>query len=123
VRQSDCSGGGGVADLKALGDAVDLVIIEAYTNKLGAASGGCPATVTAPVSCDETLVGQLTLMCLSPRPTVAIGLIDPGSGVIADDALATIRTFGFQTVALWPDEDPFLGGADWYTPLADYLAH
>ena len=123
IRQSDCSGGAGVVDLKALGTAVDLLIIEAYTNKIGTVAGGCPADVKTPVACDESLVGQLTLMCLSPRATVAIGLIDPGSGPIADQALSTIRAYQFTSVALWPDDDPFLGGADWYTPLADYLAN
>jgi hypothetical protein len=121
IRESDCSGGGGVADVTALGGAVDLAIIEAYTNKVGAASSGCPAHVSTPVACDESLVGQLDLMCLPARSSVAIGLIDPGSGPIVDDALATIGSYGYQTVAIWPDEDPFLGGTDWYTKLADYL--
>jgi len=60
-------------------------------------------------------------MCLLPPPTVAIGLIDPGTGPIADDALAAIHRYGFGTVAIWPDEDPFLGGTDWYSRLADHL--
>jgi len=123
IRQSECSGGDGVADLTTLGNAVDLAIIEAYTNQMGPPSTGCPEPVATPVACDNNVVGQLNLMCLLPRARVAIGLIDPGSGPIVDDVLATIGHYGFQTVAIWPDEDPFLGGTDWYPRLADYLAH
>jgi len=123
IRQSECSGGGGVVDLTALGEAVDRVIIMAYTNQVGMASDRCPTPVDTPVACENNLVGQLNLMCLLlPRQTVAIGLIDPGSGPIVDDALTLIGRYGFQTVAIWPDEDPFLGGTDWYSRLADYLA-
>src|SRR5205814_989011 len=121
IRQSDCSGGDGVADLAALGGAVDVMIIEAYTDTVGPASSGCPVAVTTPVACDNNLVGQMNLMCLLPRAHVAIGLIDPGSGVIADEALARIAAYGYPAVALWPDNDPFLGGTDWYTRLAAYL--
>jgi hypothetical protein len=121
IRQSECSGGGGVADLTTLGDAVDLAIIMAYTNTLGPAAEACPAPVATPVACDNDMEGQLALMCLLPPSTVAIGLIDPGTGPIADDAFAAIHRYGFHTVALWPDEDPFLGGTDWYSRLADHL--
>ena len=69
----------------------------------------CCQPVTTPVACDNNLVGQMNLMCLLPRAHVAIGLIDPGSGVIADEALARIAAYGYPAVALWPDNDPFLG--------------
>lgn len=123
IRQSECSGGDGVVDLVELGDAVDLAIIEAYTDKLGAARSECPTPVATPVACDNDVTGQLDLMCLSPRATVAIGLIDPGSGPVADAVLAQVASYGFQTVAIWPDEDPFLGGTDWYSRLAAYLGN
>ncbi len=121
IRQSECSGGGGVADLTTLGDAVDVAIIMAYTNTLGPAADACPDPVATPVACDNQMAGQLALMCLLPRATVAIGLIDPGTAPIADDALAAIGRYGFRAVALWPDDDPFLGGTDWYVRFADYL--
>src|SRR5262245_42473086 len=95
IRQSDCSGGAGFADLMTLGAAVDLAIIEDYSGKLGGPSNACPAKVPTPAPCDDDVVAQLNLMCLVPRSAVSIGLIDPGTGPFADQALSTIASYGF----------------------------
>lgn len=131
-------GGDGLVDLTQIGPSVDLAIIEDYAGGLGppnplpACPGGAPAATT---NCDpDNYFGaQLNLMCdVSPTSAVSIGLIEgsggSGANPFLDQALNSVSTIGFTSVAVWPDENPFLNsanipnGATWYTLLGGYLA-
>ena len=135
VRQC---GGDGLIDLTQIGPAVDAAIIEDYAGGLGppdplsACPGGTPASMA---NCDPTnyFGAQLNVMCdVSPTSSVSIGLIQESDGTgtnsFLDKALDAVSTIGFTSVAVWPDNTPFLStagvpsGDTWYSLLAAYLA-
>jgi Glycosyl hydrolases family 18 len=126
-------------DLAQIGPAVDVAIIEDYAGGEGTAPTTCAGQPTGMINCDAPDLtnyfgAQLGLMCdVSPVSAVGIGLIEGQGGTGANpflpQALTDIATIGFTTVAVWPDEDPFLvptnipNGGTWYSNLAQFLAH
>ena len=75
----------------------------------------------------------MNIMCdISPTSSVSIGLIEGSGGSGANpflgQALDAVGALGFTSVAVWPDETPFLNAANipnggtWPSLLAGYLA-
>ena len=126
VKQCTSSGGSGLVDLKAFGAAVDQAIIEDYAGSFDGPTGKCPDVLPDVQSCDS-FGSQLSLMCATTSSTVSIGLITPGSNPFAPQALDAIASYGFTSVALWPDS-LFLdsagipNGGTWFSVLGNWLA-
>jgi len=132
---SQCGASG--IDLTQIGPAVDSAIIEDYAGGEGTAPTTCAGAPTGMINCDPDpsayFGAQLGLMCdVSPVSAIGIGLIDGQGGTGANpflpNALKDIAAIGFTTVAVWPDEDPFLvptnipNGGTWYSNLAQFLS-
>jgi hypothetical protein len=128
VKQCTASGGNGLVDLKALGPAVDQAIIEDYSKSFTAPTQNCPAVVPDLQDCDSFNNG-LSVMCSTTSNSVSIGLITPDTNPFASQALDAVSSYGFQSVALWPDSSAFLNstgipnGGTWYSVLATWLAN
>jgi len=127
VKQCNSSGYSGVVDITAFGAVVDQAIIEDYAGSLEGPTTGCPATVPSMQMCD-TFGDQLQLMCSSkPASAESIGLITPGSNAFAPSALQAVASYGYQNIALWPDDSGFLNpkgmpdGSTWFSVLANWL--
>ena len=59
----------------------------------------------------------MNIMCdISPTSAVSIGLIEgsggSGTNPFLDRALNAVSAVGFTSVAVWPDETPFLNSAN-----------
>jgi hypothetical protein len=127
VKQCTASGGGGLVDLKAFAPAVDQAIIEDYSKTFDSPSGKCPGTVPDLQECDSFGNG-LSVMCATASNVVSIGLITPDSNAFAPQALDAVASYGFQSVALWPDSSSFLNSTGipnsgtWFSVLAAWLA-
>lgn len=131
VRQC---GGDGLVDLAAIGPSVDLAIIEDYAGTYGSPLASCPGGAPpAQQNCANEFGAQMNIMCdVSPPGAVSIGLIEgsggSGTNPFLDQALAAAAAAGFTSVAVWPDETPFLNpanipnGGTWPSLLAAYLA-
>ncbi len=126
IKQCSASGYSGVVDLTAFGAAVDQAIIEDYAGTLDGPLQQCPTPAPSQLNCDS-FGSQLQLMCATTPSTVSIGLITPGSNAFAPQALQAIGSYGYQSVALWPDDSGFLNGkgipdsGTWYSVLANWL--
>ncbi|HEX3776442.1 MAG TPA: hypothetical protein VHV51_18350 [Polyangiaceae bacterium] len=108
VKQCTDSGGSGLVDLTTLGPAVDQAIIEDYSKTFGSVGlGSCPSTPPGEVDCGSFSDG-LSVMCATTSNVVSIGLITPDSNLFAPQALDAIGSYGFKSVALWPDDSAFL---------------
>ena len=127
-------GGDGLVDLTQIGASVDLAIIEDYAGDLGTPLSSCPGgTPPAQQSCDNNFGALMNIMCdVTPTSAISIGLIEgsggSGANPFLDQALNAVSTLGFSSVAVWPDETPFLNSANipnggtWPSLLAGYLA-
>ncbi len=128
IKQCSASGYTGVVDLTAFGAAVDQAIIEDYAKTLDGPLQACPTAVPAQEDCGS-FGAQLQVMCSTTPSTVSIGLITPGSNTYAPDALQAIGSYGYQSIAIWPDDSGFLNGAGipnsatWYGMLGTWLAN
>ncbi|HEY2516117.1 MAG TPA: hypothetical protein VGI39_34835 [Polyangiaceae bacterium] len=129
VRQCNAGGSDGLVDLTQLGTSVDWAIMEDYSGALGTPGNACPAANGGSFDCDSTFAGALNAMCNLPPSVVSIGLISTGTNPFAGDALNAVSTYGFTSVAVWPDDSTFMNGsnispagATWYSLLADFLA-
>lgn len=126
VKQCSSSGYSGVVDLTAFGAAVDQAIIEDYAGTLDGPLQNCPTPAPTQLDCGS-FGNQLELMCATTPSTVSIGLITPGSNAFAPQALQAVGSYGYQSVALWPDDSGFLNGkgipdnGTWYSVLANWL--
>jgi len=118
--------GNGLVDLKAIGPAVDQAIIEDYAGSFDGPTDKCPATLPDSQDCGS-FGSQLEAMCNTTNSSVMIGLISPGSNSFAPSALDAISSYGFHSVAVWPDDAVFLksdgipNGGTWYSVLAKWL--
>jgi hypothetical protein len=127
VKQCTASGGSGLVDLAALGPAVDQAIIEDYAGTFDGSTDKCPSPVPSEQDC-STFGNGLSVMCGTTNSVVMIGLIAPGTNTFADQALGAISSYGFKSVALWPDDSPLLdsrgipNGGTWYSVLGTWLA-
>jgi hypothetical protein len=127
IKQCTSSGGSGLVDMKALGSAVDQAIIEDYADSFTGPTDKCPNPVPDLQNCDSFGNG-LSLMCSTPSSAVSIGLITPGSNSFAPQALGAIASYGFASVALWPDSSAFLNSTGipnngtWFGVLGAWLA-
>lgn len=128
VKQCSASGYSGVVDMTAMGAAVDQAIIEDYAKTLDGPLQNCPTPAPTQLNCDS-FGSQLQLMCATTPSTVSIGLISPDSNAFAPQALQAISSYGYQSVAVWPDDSGFLNatgmpnGDTWYSVLAAWLAN
>ncbi len=137
INGTFCSGNSGYLDFGLLAtSSIDRVVIEDYLSTLGTATTTCQAaklSSSTPIDCDYTLTGELNMMCPQNLPVgmAVIGLdADPGStNPIAGTAFATVESYGFTRVAVWP-QAPFMNasgiqpaGSSWYTLLHDFLVH
>ena len=110
IQQTSCSSGVGVVDLATFGDHVDMAIVEAYTNVLGAPKTSCPASIASSAPCAD-FASVLDLMCVYvPKEKISIGLdARPdtflANSPIAGDALAATKAYGIRNVAVWPDSN------------------
>ncbi len=127
VKQCTSSGGSGLVDLKAMAPAVDQAILENYAGTFEGPTDKCPAAVPDLQSCDSFGNG-LSVMCATAPSVVSVGLITPGSNPFAPQALAAISSYGFQSVALWPDDSTFLNSRGipndqtWFDVLGAWLS-
>jgi hypothetical protein len=127
VKQCMASGGSGLVDLKAMGAAVDQAIIEDYAKTFDGPTDKCPDVVPDLQDCSSFGNG-LSVMCATTSSSVSIGLITPGSNPFADQALGAISSYGFKSVALWPDASAFLNSqgipnnGTWFSVLGAWLA-
>ncbi|HEY4105287.1 MAG TPA: hypothetical protein VGM44_15425 [Polyangiaceae bacterium] len=125
VKQCTDSGGTGLVDLTTLGPAVDQAIIEDYSKTFGSPAAGCPSTVPSEMDCGSFGNG-LSVMCATTSSAVSIGLITPDSNSFAPQALDAIGSYGFKSVALWPD-DAFLNSTgipnsqSWFDVFGNWL--
>jgi hypothetical protein len=131
IRQ--CAGDG-LVDLTTIGSSVDLVIMEDYAGSYGSPVATCPGgTPPASQNCANDFGAQMNILCdVSPQSAVSVGLIEgsggSGANPFLDQALNAIAAAGFTSVAVWPDETPFLNSANipnggtWNSLLAGYLA-
>jgi hypothetical protein len=131
IRQ--CAGDG-LVDLTEIGPSVDLVIMEDYAGTYGSPVASCPGgTAPAQQNCNNEFGALMNIMCdVSPTSAVSIGLIEgsggSGANPFLDQALNAVAAAGFTSVAVWPDETPFLNSANipsggtWNSLLAEYLA-
>jgi hypothetical protein len=127
-------GDDGLVDLTQIGPSVDLAIIEDYSGTYGNPLASCPSGAPpASQNCANEFGALMNIMCdISPTSAVSIGLIEgsggSGTNPFLDRALNAISAVGFTSVAVWPDETPFLNSANipnggtWYSLLAAYLA-
>jgi hypothetical protein len=127
-------GGDGLVDLTAIGASVDLAIMEDYAGTYGSPVASCPGgTPPAQQNCNNEFGALMNIMCdVSPTSAVSIGLIEgsggSGANPFLDRALNAVAAAGFTSVAVWPDETPFLNSANipnggtWNSLLAKYLA-
>lgn len=140
VKQTYCSGGTGVVDLKAIASNVDLVIMEAYANTLGTPQATCPASLPDPQACSPDFMSELNLMCVYvPKGNISIGYnANPtsalGNNPVAVDVVAATQAYGIRNIALWPDTNAdgpngtyqFADsknnqqGTSWYTLMANF---
>jgi len=131
IRQ--CAGDG-LVDLTEIGPSVDLVIMEDYAGTYGSPVASCPGgKPPAQQNCNNEFGALMNIMCdVSPTSAVSIGLIEgsggSGANPFLDQALNAVAAAGFTSVAVWPDETPFLNSANipnggtWNSLLANYLA-
>ncbi|HTA90627.1 MAG TPA: hypothetical protein VK745_13650 [Polyangiaceae bacterium] len=125
VRQC---GGDGLVDLAALGDSVDLAIMEDYAGTLGNPGSACPMPAPTNLNCDKDFTAQLQVMCNAKPAHVSIGVIAPGTSAFASQAFQAVADYGFTGVALWPGnmgflaQDNFPQGQSWYSVFSDFLA-
>jgi hypothetical protein len=125
VRQC---GGDGLVDLTALGDSVDLAIMEDYAGTLGNPGNACPVPAPTNLNCDKDFTAQLQTMCNAKPVHVSIGVIAPGTSAFASQAFQAVADYGFTGVALWPGnmgflaQDNFPQGQSWYSVFSDFLA-
>ncbi|HWZ89152.1 MAG TPA: glycosyl hydrolase family 18 protein [Polyangiaceae bacterium] len=128
-----CGDNNALVDLTKVGNSVDQMIMEDYSGTFGGPATSCPATNPGSVSCDQSYVKELDVMCNLSKSVVNIGLISPengngGTNPFAVDALNAVDSYGFTAVSLWPDDGNFINsnnvqnGSDWYTVLAAWLA-
>ena len=127
IKQCKASGGSGLVDLQALGPAVDQAIIEDYAGSFAGSTGTCPNPVPDQLDC-SVFGNGLSVMCATTSSVVSIGLIAPGTNPFADQALTATSSYGFKSVALWPDDSPILdsqgipNGGTWYSVLGAWLS-
>jgi len=125
VRQC---GGDGLVDLKALGDSVDLAIMEDYAGTLGTPGSACPMPAPTNLNCDKDFTAQLQVMCNAKPEHVSIGVIAPGTSAFASQAFQAVADYGFTGIALWPGnmgflaQDNFPQGQTWESVFSDFLA-
>jgi hypothetical protein len=132
-----CSGSDGFIDLSLLKDSsIDRVILEDYYQPLGTATTSCPntaATNSSPLACDETMTGELALMCPPnlnyDKAVIGLEASSDGTNPFAGAALAAMKSYGFTKVAVWP-QYPFMNttgmtSADatttWYGLLRSFI--
>jgi hypothetical protein len=127
-------GSDGLVDLAQIGPSVDAMIMEDYAGSLGSPDSTCPTgTPPATQSCNQDFGSLMNVMCdVSPLASASIGMIQSANGggtnPFADQALNAAAAAGFTSVAIWPDDTPFLSnqnipnGGTWYSLLANYLA-
>ncbi len=127
VKQCTASGGSGLVDLKAMAPAVDQAILEDYAGSFEGPTDKCPDAAPDLQNCDSFGNG-LSVMCATAPSVVSVGLITPGSNPFAAQALDAISSYGFQSVALWPDDSTFLNSRGipnnqtWFDVLGAWLA-
>jgi hypothetical protein len=131
IRQ--CAGDG-LVDLTSIGASVDLAIMEDYAGTYGSPVAACPGgTPPASQNCANEFGALMNILCdVMPQNAVSVGLIEgsggSGANPFLDQALNAIAAAGFTSVAVWPDETPFLNSANipnggtWNSLLAGYLA-
>ncbi len=132
-----CSGNSGFIDLSLLRDSsIDRVILEDYYQPLGTATLTCPnkaATSSSPLTCDETMTGELALMCPPnlnyDKAVIGLEASSDGTNPFAGAALAAMKSYGFTKVAVWP-QYPFMNTtgmtsadatATWYGLLQSFI--
>ena len=110
------------------------MIIMDYAGSLGSPPSSCPGgTPPAQQNCDQNFGALMALMCdVSPMSAVSIGVIQESDGTgtnpFLGKALDAVSTIGFTSVAVWPDNTPFLStaglanGDTWYSLLAKYVS-
>jgi hypothetical protein len=64
IKQSDCSAGKGFVDLRAIGENVDLAILEDYASELGFPAAKCPSKLPEPQPCGDDFTSPIELMCV-----------------------------------------------------------
>jgi hypothetical protein len=129
ISQCSASGGSALVDLTKIGPSLDLAIIEDYAGSLGGPVQTCAsATSSNSTDCgDSNFVSGLNAMCNLPSNVVSIGVIysanNGGADSYTSDALNAVSAYGFDAVAVWPDDFGFYSQQSWYTALATYLGN
>jgi hypothetical protein len=115
--------------LTKIGPSLDLVIIEDYAGDLGGPTQTCAlATSSNSRDCgDTTFLTGLNVMCNLRSNVVSIGLIyaanNGGADTYTSAALGAVSSYGYNAVAVWPDDFEFYSQTSWYSALATYLAN
>jgi hypothetical protein len=129
ISQCSASGGSALVDLTKIGPSLDLAIIEDYAGGLGGPVQSCAsATSNNSRDCgDTTFVSGLNVMCNLPSNVVSIGLIysanNGGADTYTGAALSAASSYGYNAVAVWPDDFGFYAQPSWYSALATYLGN